>query len=242
MGQLAVGTVILPALSSRHTEQAPEQFSDTLDWGLRTMLLLGLPSAVGLITLGGPLTATIFGHGRFGAHDIQMTTWVVWAYGAGFMGFALVKVLVPGFYARQETRLPVRYATIGLIAGMTMSLLSFAAVRGLGMPGAHVALALSTSLTAWVNTVLLYRRLRRDGIYRPGPGWAGFALQLLIANGLMAVVAQAGAGDLNDWIAMDALHRAGRLGAVIAACGLAYSAALLAMGLRPRHLLMRRAR
>ena len=239
---IAVGTVILPALSSRHTEQAPEQFSDTLDWGLRTMLLLGLPSAVGLITLGGPLTATIFGHGRFGAHDIQMTTWVVWAYGAGFMGFALVKVLVPGFYARQETRLPVRYATIGLIAGMTMSLLSFAAVRGLGMPGAHVALALSTSLTAWVNTVLLYRRLRRDGIYQPGPGWAGFALQLLIANGLMAVVALAGAGDLNDWIAMDALHRAARLGAVIAACGLAYSAALLAMGLRPRHLLMHRAR
>ena len=239
---IAVGTVILPSLSSRHTERSPEQFSSTLDWGLRTMLLLGLPSAVGLIVLGGPLTAAIFGHGQFSAHDIRMTTWVVWAYGFGFMGFSLVKVLVPGFYARQETRLPVRFATIGLAAGMALSLSSFLVARSLKIEGAHVGLALSTSLTAWVNSILLYRRLRSDGIYTPEPGWARFSLRLLFANSLMAAVALYGAGSLADWIALDALSRALRLTALIAACGAVYFLSLWAMGLRPRHLLMARGR
>lgn len=237
---IAVGTVILPSLSSRHTESSPEQFSNTLDWGLRTMMLLGLPSAVGLIVLGGPLTAAIFGHGQFDEHDIKMTTWVVWAYGFGFMGFALVKVLVPGFYARQETRLPVRFATIGLVAGMLLSLASFLVARSLKIEGAHVGLALSTSLTAWVNAILLFRRLRSDGIYKPSPGWARFGLRLLVANGLMTAVALYGAGDMAGWIAQAALGRALRLAAVIAACGAVYFLSLWALGLRPRHLLMGR--
>jgi putative peptidoglycan lipid II flippase len=237
---IAVGTVILPSLSSRHTERSPEQFSDTLDWGLRTMLLLGLPSAVGLIVLGGPLTAAIFGHGHFSDHDIKMTTWTVWAYGFGFMGFALVKVLVPGFYARQETKLPVRFATIGLGVGMLLSLTSFIAARSLKIEGAHVGLALSTSLTAWVNSILLYRRLRSDGVYKPSPGWGRFGLRLLAANGLMAAAALYGAGNLAEWTALDALTRALRLGAVIAGCGAVYFLSLWALGLRPRHLLMGR--
>lgn len=237
---IALGTVILPALSARHTERSPEAFSQTLDWGLRAMLLLGAPSAVGLIVLGGPLTATLFGYGRFTAHDVLMTTWVVWAYGFGFLGFSLVKVLVPGFYARQETRLPLRYATIGLVAGMSLSLASYLASRRVGWEGAHVGLAVSTSVTAWVNSALLFLRLRRDGIYQPMPGWGGFALRLLAACALMGTLAFVGAGDTGGWLAVDAGHRALRLGAVIAACGAVYFAVLWLTGLRPRHLLLGR--
>lgn len=233
---IAVGTVILPALSSKHTERSPEQFAATLDWGLRMMLLLGLPSAAGLVILGGPLTATLFGHGRFGEHDVLMTTWVVWAYGFGFLGFALVKVLVPGFYARQETKLPVRYATIGLVCGMTMSLAVFAVSKQMPFAAAHVGLALSTSLTAWVNSALLYRRLRADGIYLPQAGWGRFAVQLGVATGLMSVAAAAGARA--DWMALSELGRAARLLIVVGVCGALYFASLWAMGLRPRHLLM----
>lgn len=235
---IAVGTVILPALSARHTDRSPEQFSATLDWGLRTMLLLGLPSAAGLIVLGGPLTATLFGHGRYGAHDVEMTTWVVWAYGFGFMGFALVKVLVPGFYARQETRLPVRFATIGLIAGMCLSLLSFFVSREYSFEAAHVGLALSTSVTAWVNSALLYRRLRTDGIYQPVPGWGRYGLQLVVATLLMTAVAWA--GSRGDWMDWGLATRVGRLGLVLVAAVLVYFGSLALMGLRPRHLAIRR--
>ena len=118
---IAVGTAILPALSAQHAKKTPEAFSSTLDWSLRVILLIGLPAAVGMILLAGPLVSTVYGHGAFSAEDVRMTTYALWAYGAGFMGFSFVKVLVPGFYARQETRIPVRYAITNLVIGMALS-------------------------------------------------------------------------------------------------------------------------
>lgn len=232
---IAVGTVILPSLSAQHAQRSPQQFSETLDWGLRTMLLLGMPSAVGLVLLGGPLVATIFYHGRFTVNDVYMTTYVVWAYGLGFLGFSLVKVLVPGFYARQETRLPVRYAMIGLLAGMAASVGLFLAVQALHLPAAHVVFAISTSLTAWINSLLLLRRLRRDGIYQPQAGWGGFSLRLALASAVMAALVLWLAGDLHSWIAADKWLRALRISGVVAASAAAYFAVLAACGLRPRH-------
>lgn len=232
---IAVGTVILPSLSAHHTQRSPQQFSETMDWGLRTMLLLGLPSAVGLIVLGGPLVATIFGHGRFSDEDVRMTTYVVWAYGLGFLGFSLVKVLVPGFYARQETRLPVRYAMIGLVVGMAASVSLFLLARALHLPAAHVVFAFSTSLTAWINSLLLLRRLRRDGIYRPQAGWGGFSLRLLLANGLMAVVVVWLAGDLGSWLVLGKWLRAERMAVVVGVAVVVYFGVLGLCGLRPRH-------
>jgi putative peptidoglycan lipid II flippase len=236
---IAVGTVILPSLSAQHAERSPQQFSETLDWGLRTMLLLGMPSAVGLILLGGPLVATIFYHGRFTAEDVYMTTYVVWAYGLGFLGFSLVKVLVPGFYARRETRVPVRYAMIGLLSGMAASVGLFLAAQALHLPAAHVVFAISTSLTAWINSLLLLRRLRRDGIYQPQAGWAGFSLRLLLASLAMAALLLWLAGGpvsgLAGWIAADKWTRALRIAGVVTAAAAVYFGVLAACGLRPRH-------
>ncbi len=232
---IAVGTVILPSLSAQHAQRSPQQFSETLDWGLRTMLLLGMPSAVGLILLGGPLVATIFYHGRFTAEDVRMTTYVVWAYGLGFLGFSLVKVLVPGFYARQETRLPVRYAMIGLFAGMAASVGLFLAARALHWPAPHVVFAVSTSLTAWINSILLLHRLRRDGIYQPQTGWGGFSLRLLLANLALAALLLWTAGGLELWLMADKWARAVRITWVVLAGGAVYFAVLGLCGLRPRH-------
>jgi putative peptidoglycan lipid II flippase len=232
---IAVGTVILPSLSAHHTQRSPQQFSEILDWGLRTMLLLGVPSAVGLVVLGGPLVATIFGHGQFNAEDVRMTTYVVWAYGLGFMGFALVKVLLPGFYARQETRLPVRYAMIGLFVGMAASLSLFVLARWLHFGAAHVVLAFSTSLTAWINSMLLLRRLRRDGIFLPAAGWVAFSLRLLLASVAMAALLLYLQGSLDSWMAMDKWARALRITEIVLAAAAVYFAVLGLCGLRPRH-------
>ena len=232
---IAVGTVILPSLSAHHTQRSPQQFSEILDWGLRIMLLLGVPSAVGLVVLGGPLVATIFGHGRFNVEDVQMTTYVVWAYGLGFLGFALVKVLLPGFYARQETRLPVRYAMIGLFVGMSASLSLFALARWLHFGAAHVVLAFSTSLTAWINSMLLLRRLRRDGIYLPAAGWGLFSLRLVLASLAMAGLLFYMGGSLDSWLAADKWARALRITEIVLAAAALYFAVLGLCGLRPRH-------
>ncbi|MDP3857768.1 MAG: lipid II flippase MurJ, partial [Stagnimonas sp.] len=237
---IAVGTAILPALSAQHAQADGRRFSETLDWSLRTILIIGLPAAAGMLLLAGPLVATIYGHGRFSADDVRMTTYALWAYGAGFMGFSLIKVLVPGFYARQETKLPVRFAVIGLISGMAFSFCVFLADQRWQLQAAHAGLAISTTLTAWVNAILLYRRLRKDAIYRPSAGWARFALRIAAATLAMTAVVLAFAGPIELWLGLDAGHRALRLALVIGAAMLAYFGVLFALGLRLRDLRPRR--
>lgn len=232
---IAIGTAILPTLSAQFAKKSGEQFSATLDWSLRFMLVIGLPAAVGMVLFAGPLVATVYGYGRFSAEDVQMTMYALWAYGLGFIGFSLIKVLTPGFYARQETKLPVRYAIIGLCVGMAMSLLLFALAKHYEFHGAHAGLAASTSLTAWVNALLLFRRLRRDGIYTPTGGWAVFTLRLLVACALLSAVVMWGMGPLSWWAEASAQEKALRALLVIVAAIVVYFAALAACGLRPRH-------
>lgn len=236
---IAVGTVILPVLSAQHTtrnENSGDEFSATLDWGLRTILLIGVPAALGLILLAGPLIATLYYGAKFTAHDLDMTLYALCAYSAGFMGFSLVKVLVPGFYARQETRVPVRYGIIALVCGMSLSLSFFALSHVFHFSAPHAGLAAATSASAWINSMLLLRRLRADGVYRPNAGWGAFGLRLALANLAMCAVVLFAAGPLAQWIALDKLERALRLGWVIAAAAGTYFGALWLAGMRPAHL------
>lgn len=230
---LAIGTAILPTLSAQHATGSADKFSSTLDWALRLMLVIGVPAAVGMVLLGGPLVATVYGHGAFTDTDVRMTQYALWAYGIGFIGFSLVKILVPGFYARQDTRTPMRFAVRSLLIGMAASVLLFAIALWRDLPGAHVGLAVSTSLTAWINALLLLRRLRADGVYRPGPGWQRYALQLLLANALMAGIIVWASGALPGWLAAGVWARAGHLTVVIVAAMLGYFAVLWLAGMRP---------
>lgn len=233
---IAIGTVILPALSAQHASRDAQQFSATLDWGLRTLLLIGLPSALGLFLLAGPLVTTLFQYRAFGADDVRMTAWALMAYAFGFMGFSLVKVLVPGFFARQETRVPVRFAVIALSSGMAMSLGFLGLALWLEFEAPHAVLALATSLSAWINAGLLFRRLRREGIYQPQPGWMLFAARLLFANLLMAVTVLTLSGPLSHWLAAELGDRVLNLLTVLLSAVGIYAAALWVAGLRPRHL------
>lgn len=233
---IAIGTAILPALSALHADSAPEHFSATLDWSLRMILAIGLPAAVGLIVLAGPMVATLFARGQFAAEDVRMTTYALWAYGVGFLGFSLVKVLVPGFYARHEMKLPVRYGVAALIAGMTVSLALFAIHRIVPFPAAHVVLAASTSLTACLNAALLFRRLRRDRVYVPEPGWGLFAARVVGATSIMTLLVIWMAGPLSGWLQMEGLPRVIRLAGVILGAVALYFGAVFALGLRYGHL------
>jgi len=231
---IAIATVILPALARQHAQQSAQDFSATLDWGLRLTLLIGLPATLGLLLLAGPLVSTIYQHGVITVRDVDMMAWALGAYGLGFVGFSLVKVLVPGFYARQETRAPLRYAFVSFGAGMACSLAFTGIALYCGFAAPHAAIALATATGAWVNAALLLRRLRRDAIYRPGAGWGRFALQLLVANALMAGLLLGFAGDLGQWTAAPNVERIGRLTGLIAGAAALYFGALRALGVRFR--------
>jgi putative peptidoglycan lipid II flippase len=235
---IALGTVILPHLSRNHAEQDPESFARTLDWSLRWVLLIGLPAALGLILLAGPILSTLFffRHGAFTAEDVQMARLSLMAYGLGLPAFMLVKVLAPGFYARQNTRTPVRIGVVAMLTNMALNLAFVVPMAKAGIPGPHAGLALATSLATFVNAALLFRGLRRDGSYRAAPGWAGFILRVGAANALMALLLWHGADGMQGWLAAGTAQRIVHLATLVGAAIVVYGAALWAMGLRPRQL------
>ncbi|MFO7593139.1 MAG: murein biosynthesis integral membrane protein MurJ [Pseudomonadota bacterium] len=238
---IALGTVILPSLSQRHAESDPKSFSHTLDWALRWVLLIGMPAMLGLILLAGPMLTTLFQYGDFAQTDVKMASLSLMAYALGLLGFMLVKVLAPGFFARQDTRTPVRFAVYSFIANMVMNLLFVVPLAHMGVEGAHAGLALATGLAAFVNAGLLFRRLRRDGIYRADPGWGLFALRVVAASLAMVLLLWWTRGVPADWFALDALGRALKLSGLIGAAAALYFTTLLLLGIRPRQLLGRMA-
>lgn len=229
---IAVATVILPSLSAQHVEQDTERFSATLDWALRVLLLLGLPATAGLLLLSGPLVATLFGHGEFDAHDINMTRWALMAYAFAFLGISLVKTLVPAFYARQQTSTPVRYGVISLCVGMTTSLVLVGLCLLFDFQAPHVAVAAATSASSLLNAALLYRRLRRDRVFRPQSGWRRYGMQIGAATSVLSAVIVIGAGPLSGWIEASLHDRVSKLALLVVAAAVSYFGTLWILGLR----------
>lgn len=188
-----LGTILLPSLARCHANNDTVEYSKLLDWGLRLTLLLAAPAALALAILAVPLIATLFFHGAFSVDDVFRTREALVAYAVGLTGLILVKVLAPGFYARQNVRTPVRIALISLLATQLMNL---AFINWL----AHAGLALSIGLAACLNGLLLYRGLRQQGIYQPQPGWMLFSLKLLLAMTSMALVLYFGMGSESAWL------------------------------------------
>jgi putative peptidoglycan lipid II flippase len=185
---IALSTVILPSLSRSHANDSAGEFSHTVDWGLRLVLLVGIPSAVGLFLLARPMLATLFQYGDFGAADVSMAGMSLMAYAAGLPGFMLVKVLAPAFYTRKDPRTPVRIAIIALVTNMLLNMVFVVPMVLLDIPAPHAGLALATSIAAWVNAGLLLRTLKNRQIYRPQAGWPRLFLQLALAAGALAAL------------------------------------------------------
>ena len=226
---IALATVILPNLSQQHAASSTQAFSRTLDWALRWVLIVGTPAMVGLFLLAGPMLATLFQYGAFSQHDVEMATRSLMAYSIGLMGFILVKVLAPGFYARQDTKTPVKIGIIAMVSNMVMNVI-------LVFPLAHAGLALATSLSAFLNAFLLFRILRREGVYTPEAGWTKLMLQVLLANLSMAALLWWGASDLQTWFAWTGWQRAMQLLLWITAAAALYFAVLLLSGVKFRQL------
>ena len=197
---IAIATVILPGLSRHHSAARHEDFRATLDWGVRWVLLIGVPATVGLVVLAGPMLVTLFQYGAFAVQDVHMARLSLWAYAPGLLGFMLVKVLAPGFFSRQDVRTPVRIAIIAVGANMTLNLVFI-------VPLQHAGLALATSLSAYVNALLLGVALHRRGIWSPAPGWGSFLLRLAAAAAAMGAALLLGVGDLETWVARSPLER-----------------------------------
>lgn len=233
---VALSTVILPNLSRKFASQQPEAFSATLDWALRLALIITLPAAVGLAVLAEPILVTLFQYDAFTLSDVDMSALSLAAYALGLPAFIAVKVLAPGYYARQDTRSPVRIAIVAMVSNMVMNVAFVGALMLLAFRGPHTGLALASSLAAYLNAGLLYRGLHREGVYQPARGWLRVLVAVLTACVAMLVLLLWQIGPLADWASAGAWNRALRLLMLVAAGMVCYVIVLLLAGLRRRHL------
>lgn len=221
----ALGTILLPSLARHFASASAAEYSRLLDWGLRLSLLLALPAALALALLAVPLIATLFMHGEFGLRDLMMTRDALIAYSVGLVGLIVVKILAPGYYARQDVRTPVKMALVTLAATQVMNLAFI-------VPLAHAGLALAIGLGGCLNAALLFRGLRRAGIYRPEAGWGIFASKLIAALVAMGTLLWFAAGDLAWWTTAAVTARASRLVTIVLIGAGSYFAALWLLGFR----------
>ena len=238
---IALATVTLPYLSRLWTSDDKAEFSRTLDWSMRLAMLIVVPAAAGLVVLSGPLVATLFYGGVFDEQSVSMTVLALRAYAVGLIGFSFVKILAPAFFAREDTRTPVRVGLVALGVNLVLSIVSAWYLTSVGFAGPHVGLALATSVAAILNAALLYRGLHRDGVMRHAKGWFLLMARVVGANIAMCVVLMQLNRPLDWWFGAGSFDRAFWLGISVAVGVATYSLALLILGMRPSQFRLRTA-
>ncbi len=229
---IALGTVTLPYLSRLWANNDKTAFSQTLDWSLRLALLIAVPAAIGLFVLAEPLVTALFYGGVFDENAVRMTALALKAYALGLVGFSFVKILAPAYFAREDTRTPVRIAVLALIVNLILSVGLGWYLSSSGFAGPHAGLAAATSAAAILNAFLLYRGLIRERILLLSSGWSLLLLRVALANVAMFAVLFSLLRPLEWWITTSFMGRVGWLSVTIIAGAGAYFVALLLMGTR----------
>jgi putative peptidoglycan lipid II flippase len=233
---IALATVTLPYLSRQYANESHDEFSATLDWSIKLVMLIAVPAAVGLIVLAEPLVATIFYGGVFTGSDVELTALALQAFAVGLVGFSFVKILAPAYFAREDTKTPVRVGLIALVVNFVLSVALAWYLTSIGFAGTHAGLALAISVAALLNAFLLYRGLIRDAVLRHSKDWSALLLQIFAANAVMWGVIDRLDRPLTWWLSVDASDRVAWLAVSIVTGAGVYGIVLFALGLRPSKL------
>lgn len=225
---IAIGTVILPSLSRQHAGDNPQAFSATIDWAVRMVLLVGVPAALALGLLAEPLIATLYNYGKMTTYAVEQSADALQAYSLGVLTFMLIKVLAPGYFARQDLRTPVKIAIICMIANMGFNLIFI-------WPLQHVGLALSTALASVLNTALLGGGLYKSGVYKPSAGWPLFLVRLIAACVAMAILLLWLNAPSSEWFAWSWKKRVIEMSILVLAGVAIFFVSLGLFGMRPKH-------
>ena len=228
---IAIATVILPTLSALNTRAEPEEFSQTLAWAMRNVLLIAVPATVALWLLAEPILATLFQYGAFTDRDVEMAAASLRAYTVGLGGFMLIKVLAPGYYARQDMKTPVKIGIIAMVSNMVLNVLFvFPLMWYFGM--GHVGLSLATSVSAWINAGLLYLGLRRGGISLTGVFEAKFVARLVVAVSMMGIAVSMMSPAVSLWLTADLRWRVGQMTLLVFVGMASFAMVLAVLGLK----------
>jgi len=234
---IALATVILPNLSQKHAKASTTEFSATLDWALRLAVIITVPAAVGLIILAGPILTTLFQYDAFQQDDVRMSAYSLVAYSAGLPAFIAVKVLAPGYYARQDTSTPVKIAIAAMVTNMGLNLLFVGLLLRNGFEGPHAGLALASSAAAYLNALLLFRGLRKRNVYLPERGWIRLWIAIILASSAMGSLLYFMTHDIESWYQATVALRVKNLSLSIAFGVVVYVFTCMVAGIKTHDLL-----
>ena len=223
---IAIATVILPALSRKHVNLEGAGFSQTMDWGVKAILLLGAPAMLGLIILAKPMLMVLFMRGAFSLSDVEMSSYSLVAYGSGLLCFMMIKVLAPGYYSRQDTKTPVKYGIIAMVCNMVFNLI-------FAIPFGYVGLAIATSMSALLNAVLLYRGLHKANVYRVSKQTFIFTCKVVFSTLVMSAGLIYFMPEQTIWLNWHVGERALMLSELVVGGAILYLASLLILGVHP---------
>ena len=232
---IAISTVILPTLARHHVNREGDSaksavdFRNTMDWGVRMILLLGVPAAIGIAVLAQPMLLTLFMRGNFMLNDVRAASYSLWAFNAGLLSFMLIKILANGYYARQDTKTPVKIGIIAMVSNMGFNLLA--------IPFSYVGLAIASAMSATLNAYLLYRGLAKADVYHFSRKSAVFFGKVLLAAIAMGAAVWYYVPEINQWAKMDLFMRVYWLVWLIVLAAIVYGATLILLGVRKHHLL-----
>ena len=238
---VALATVILPSLSQKHAKSSAAEFSATLDWALRLAIIVTVPAAVGLAVLAEPILITLFQYNAFRPEDVHMASLSLVAYAVGLPAFIAVKVLAPGYYARQDTKTPVKIAIVAMVTNMVLNVTFVGLMLFNHFEGPHAGLALASSAAAYLNAFLLYAGLRRRRVYELEHGWLKLMVAISLACIAMSVLLVYMTGEITSWLQADLVSRIENLALTIGAGVLVFAIVAVLSGLR-KHDLLRGAR
>ncbi|HIJ21508.1 MAG: murein biosynthesis integral membrane protein MurJ [Gammaproteobacteria bacterium] len=233
---IALSTVILPKLSGHFAEENHEAFNRTMDWALRLVVLIALPASAGLFLLAEPMLALLFQRGEFTAYDVDMAAVSLMAYSLGLVGFILVKVLINGYFSRQDTRTPVKYGLVAMVSNMGLNILFVGLMVQAEYGAPHAGLALATAGSSLLNAWLLYRGLQQRQVYRPLAGWRHHLLQVVLALTAMSLFLYWSGGLFEGWLDELLWYRIALLSGVIVAAAGIYFTVLYLFGMRSAQL------
>jgi putative peptidoglycan lipid II flippase len=231
---IAIATVILPSLSKLKAQADSDRYAQTIDWAMRSVLLLGVPAAAGLLILAEPILITLFQYGELVERDVTMAALSLRAYSFGLLACMLIKVLAPGYFAQQDMKTPVRIGIIAMVANMVFNIALVVPLHHYYQIG-HVGLAAATALSGWLNAILLLQGLRKRGSYHHQAGWPRYLVRLSLATTAMVITIVILNPEQEFWLAQGWLGRVAAVLGVISAGGGMYIGVLFALGLRFRH-------
>jgi putative peptidoglycan lipid II flippase len=233
---ISIATVLLPKLSEFYSNSNSESYNSTINWGLKLGILISLPTTIGLILLSKPILITLLQYKEFTLNDMHMTSISLIAFAFGLPGMIGAKILITNYYSRKDTRYPVKAALIAVACNFILNISFVTYLIKTNFNGAHVGLALATSISAYINFYFLFTNARKTKILVMDRTIGNIFVKSLVATFIMSLFILYFNLGIESWVNLELFERLTKLFLIIIFSIIIYFILLIAFKISPKNI------